>query len=469
MKQFKKHAFFVGILLLTVGLGLSACVGPSESEDHFERPEEVETVTLKGEIFPFSVSVSTSATHRLESDGRLGAYLASDIVDLKEFEGQSVEIEGVWHKEKMREIFRVEAVRLQNSEEEEEEETENRFLSKKFTFVYPATWEYSMSPGGVAHFTDKNDAARRVFLMFSVEDMTRADTKKDPNILIGELTGNKKITTDQLDREREEITLFSNLFETKYKFIFTSQFEEFEKKKAFFKLLNTFTEGEEKVAEVIEEEKRVLAEKEAEKIRKEKEKERLEALAQKAQEEENEDDISFLEKILKKSETDESEEEALNEEVKESSEDKEAADVTKLAQEAQTETEEDQKAETSPAVTILPGAEYTNLINEKAFDYTNELHKFSMQVPWGFWFWNFGSSDTALVRIGFSNQELSTPAGAKYWLQVIESEDIPDSFTENIEEGQVVIKVPRTENSYFQLSGPVGFRDAMLSIASTIK
>ena len=88
-----KKTFFFGLLasLLT----LTACVLP-EKEDPFERLPEENLETIEGKLYPFSVSVSTRATHRLERDNKLVGYLASDLVQLAEFEGQEVMLEGVW-------------------------------------------------------------------------------------------------------------------------------------------------------------------------------------------------------------------------------------------------------------------------------------------------------------------------------------------------------------------------------------
>ena len=58
-------------ILLALGLAvtvLTACVLP-EKEDPFERLPEENLETIEGKLFPFSVSVSTRATHRLEQDG----------------------------------------------------------------------------------------------------------------------------------------------------------------------------------------------------------------------------------------------------------------------------------------------------------------------------------------------------------------------------------------------------------------
>ena len=97
----RKKIFF-GLFLASIII--SACVSP-EQEDPFERLPEEPVETLAGEIFPFSVSISTRATHRLENDGKLVAYLASKIVRLEDFEGRKVEVDGVWRTEKCEKFF----------------------------------------------------------------------------------------------------------------------------------------------------------------------------------------------------------------------------------------------------------------------------------------------------------------------------------------------------------------------------
>ena len=102
MKFRMKQKLIFGVLF--AALVLSACVFP-EKNDPFSRLPEEAVETLEGEIFPFSVSVSTRATHRLENEGKLVAYVASDIARLSDFEGREVEIDGVRRTEKMREIL----------------------------------------------------------------------------------------------------------------------------------------------------------------------------------------------------------------------------------------------------------------------------------------------------------------------------------------------------------------------------
>ncbi|MDH3324289.1 MAG: hypothetical protein OEL89_01480, partial [Candidatus Peregrinibacteria bacterium] len=345
-----KKVFFA---LFAVMLILSACVLP-EKNDPFERLPEEKTEIIAGEIFPFSVSVSTRATHRLEKDDRLVSYIASDIVLLDDFVGRKVELEGIRRKEKMREIFWVEKIKLTDLEEEIGNIVmDNWFSTKNFSFIFPENWEYSTAPDGTAHFLDRSDPARRVFFQFSAEDIEKVDKKIDPNILISNLAGTKKVTTDSLSRERQEIILFSNLFDRKYSFVFTANFEEFEKKKSFFKLLNSFVEGEENVSATIEAYKKELAEKEAEKIEKEA---IIEEVVPDKEEEDSEEvseeEESFFDKILGRDDEKEVEDE-----------------------EESVEGESKSENEDTGKIVDLPDG-FKNLITEKAFAYDSSYYKF---------------------------------------------------------------------------------------------
>ena len=281
---------------------------------------------------------------------------------------------------------------------------------------------------------DKEDPARRVFLMFSVTEISRRDKRSDPNVLIVNLAGIKKNSTDELGRERQEITLFSNLYDHKYGFIFTSSFEEFEKKKAFFRLLNSFVEGEENVRKAKEEDLKKLAEREAA-------------------------------KIVKTDEKDEKKEE----EVKEVTEEEESGGIlSKLFGKKPIAVDEleDSEVEQDP----LPvSGEFQNIIDERAFSYESAYYQFLMQVPFGFWFRNCGQSENRIAEIGFSDQDFSDKSGAKFWLEIIWDEQPVTAFSEKQVGEEIVIEFPRGKKSFFRLRGSVEFRDAMRSIHATVK
>ena len=392
-------------LVIGISVMLFSCKLP-EKEDPFVRPPETELKTLFGEVFPFSVSVATSATHRLEKNNKLVAYLASEIVPLKQFEGQEVEMDGFFQKEKMREIFWVEGVRLINPELEKSfpEKTEDRFITKKFTFLFPIHWGYSLSPDGIAYFLDKNDPARRVFLTFGVENITKEDKKQEPSVLIANLAGFKEISTDEFDRERQTITLFSNIYEQKYEFVFTSNFEEFEKKKSFFKLLNSFQEGEENVLNAKKEDQKRQAEEEARKI-----KEVIEETATK------EDVENVIEEVLDK----------------------------------------------APA--------FVDIIDNRAFPYDNEYLKLSMKFPYGFWYRNFGTGENSIIRLGAAQNPINGEIDVQVWIEIVEVQNPPTQVTERQEANQLFVNWPRDEKSFFKASGPVDMRNAILSILNSIQ
>lgn len=436
------------------GVLLSACVLP-EKEDPFERLSEEKVETISGKIFPFSVSVSTRATHRLEESGKLQAYLASKVVRLEDFEGRIVEVDGVFRTEKMRPIFWVEKIRLKDIEAKKAKEVLDLvFETKKFRFVYPKEWEYTTAPNGTAYFLDKTDQARRVFLTFSVEELNEKDKKDDPNILIANLAGTKEVAEDDLKREREKIVLFSNIYDKKYTFIFTHAFEEFEKKKAFFKLLNSLVEGEENIQKLKDEALKKLAEEEKAKLEAEEKAAADLALVKEAErksqallEKSKETDSSLLSKIF--GEKDTKKEEVV------------AVDVF--------ETEALSDVENEKVTEIIKNTSFENLINEKAFVYESAYYKFSMKVPYGFWFRNFGAGEDIIAQIGFSNQAFTTPAESKFWLQILGTQTKVEKIIEKKEGEKIILEVPRTDKSFFELSGPVEFRDALWSIAETIE
>lgn len=426
---------------LAVSIFLSACVWP-EKHDPFERLPEEQLETLQGTIYPFSVSVSTRATHRLEKDNHLVSFLASNIIRLEDFEGRKVEVDGVRRTEKMREIFWVEAIRLEELPALEDiEPKEARFATKNFSFVHPSHWEYTQAPNGTLYFTDKNDVARRVFLTFSASELLSSDTNIETNILIANLAGTKEIITDETNRERQEIMLFSNTENTKYKFVFDSQFEDFEGKQAFFKLLNSFIEGEENVTKAVEDDKKKEAERQAKQLEILKARELVENSIKGGDEEE--------ETIEEKSSQ---EQEDTKDSVGEESE------VEEVIKEGPTVEEESD---------IIIGGDFKNLVDERAFYYESGHYRFSMKVPYGFWFRNFGPVDGSIAKIGFADHEITGPADTQFSLEIITGE-LPEEG-EVLEDGILMIMAQRSDKTYYRLSGNGKWRDAMKSVQATLK
>jgi len=446
----KRSALVSLALLFIAGTALVGCELQLPTADPFEREEQV-LQTIEGEVFSFDISVATQATHRLEKEGRLVALLASDIIPLQKFENREVKLQGTYKTEKMREIFWVEGIELLAlTEEEEQDMTEERFLAKDFTFLFPANWEYSTAPDGTAYFAEKGDPAKRVFLKFSVSELTREDRKLDPNVLIANLSGHKKSSNDDLKREEQDIALFSNVNrDRKYSFYFVTQFEDFEKKKQFFALLNSFIEGEEAVQTQKEEDLRIQAQKILEKVKEEEERQKLEAIQAEFEEEEiveaqTEEEGLFSKIIDKISQT---EEDVPEEEL-----------IEEIVEEKRLEEEKEKWA-------------FDDLIDGRAYPYTSKGLRFSMKIPFGFWFVNYGAVGDTLGTIGIANNELGGLADADFVLEVIEATGGVDALSqETLEDGRIVIKFPREgfENSHFQLVGPAEFRDAMLSIWATV-
>lgn len=442
------------MLALGLTLAISACVvQPRDTEDFFEKSEIEELVTLDGEIYPFSVSISTRATHRLANiDGKLIAYLYSDIVDLQSFENRVVEVDGYWRREQMQEIFFVEAIRLQDMKKDAEisDFLPNRFETKRFTFVYPPHWSYSQSPDGVAHFVDKSDITGLVFLLFSVNDITSEDLAAQPNISVAGMKGIRNITTDRSGKERQEISILSNLYNKNYHFTLIGGTED--RKKDFLRLINSFIEGEESVKTVIDNEKRILAEREASKLKKIEEV----VLQLDPLESDTPGDIS---ENLDQPDTDLGEE----------PETVDTAIVEKEDPVAGVESKEDQKIYTDKEKQLLLGNDFVNLIDEGALSYQTDYYNLKMKVPFGFWFRNFGPGNGYLFRVGFATEEISTEASVEYWLYVVSSDTVLRTVQERIEGEQLIIEFPRTNNSFFRFVGPVEYRDAMRSILLTIE
>ena len=434
----------VSIGLFLSVIMLSACVWP-EKEDPFERLPEEKLETLRGEIFPFSVSVSTQATHRLERNEKLQGYLASKIIRLDDFEGRDVEVDGFWRKAKMKQVFWVEAIRLKDSlvKEDREEPTESIFETKRFLFTYPVNWDYTTSPDGVAYFLDKKDQSRRVFLTFSVKDISKEDKKIDPNVLIANMAGTKTITKDKLKRDREEIILLSNVYDKKYSFIFTTNFEDFERKKEFFKLLNSFIEGDDVVQKYKDDKQAELANKEKEKLETEqkaaeelaKTKE-LERLAEEANEEKED---GFISKIFDSKET-------------------EITEIEKII--------EPEKIK-EPIVVKAELGDFKNLIDNRSFAYSSTHYDLAFKVPYGYWYQNFGPEEGVLTSIGFSDHAFGSKSEIKFWLKVISGEQV--DIVEEIRGDILTVKYPKDKNTHFEFIGSTKFRDVMFSVLGSME
>jgi len=443
----KKKLLFAGLAVL--GVVLVACSLPGQPEDPFEAPDSVPRETLVGKILPFGVSVSTRATHRLEADGKLVVLLASDVANLDDFVNQEVSVTGVRDTEKMREIFWVQEVHLLDELLAADELPEKRFVTKTFTFVYPSEWQYSTSPDGTAHFTERDDEQGRVFLKFSVEPTSRRDKRVDRNVAIGDFQGTKNVSAE-LGKEQQTITLYSNEYDKKYTFAFVGDFEEFEKKKAFYKLLNSFVEGADAVAAAQQEDLRKQAEREAKKVRElttpvPEIADTEEASAEEAPAAEPEEKSEgLLSKLFGKS-------------------DEQKSDI-----DSKTALEQVAAAEADGVPKPLKD-DFSNLIDARAYDYSSGYYGFQMRVPYGFWFWNFGQVEPYLAHIAFATHKIEAPADGEFFLEIVPSESpVTTAGSYTSRDGELVIEWPRNVSSYFRLHGPADFRDAMRSVQSTV-
>ena len=445
-----KKTFIFG--LLATLLTLTACVLP-EPEDPFERLPEENLETIEGKLFPFSVSVSTRATHRLEQDGKLVGYLASDLVQLAEFEGQEVLLEGIWRNEKMRQIFWVEGIKVASLMTDEEVVDEpTRFTTKKFTMVVPSNWEYSLAPNGVAYFLNREDPARRVFLTFGVEDYSPEADDVEPNIEMGVFKGIKETSTDENGKERETITLFSNNEPKRYVFTATYFFDDFETKKSVFDLLQSFVEGEAAVQEVVIAEQVAKAKAEAEKLAlAEAEKRANEAASAAENEDEEEEETSAVDRarglfggLLSGRE----------------------------APEELTETEADttgaEPLPVEPIPTVVENSDYTNLIDDRAYDYESSLG-FSLKVPFGNWYRSFGAIDGALATVGVAKNPVNLTSDVQMWVKVLPKDQPAEDTTELITGAGVTLIKKRDNDSVYEITGPVAERDTLWSIADSIQ
>lgn len=446
----KTFIFGLAAVLIT----LTACVLP-EKEDPFERLPTENLETLEGKLFPFSVSVSTRATHRLERDSKLVGYLASDLVQLAEFQGQDVMLQGVWRNEKMRQIFWVESIKVASLPELLEDEGPQRFTTKKFTMLVPTIWEYSLAPNGVAYFLNKEDPARRVFLTFAVEDYSPEAGDIDTNIAMNGFSGTKKNNTDANGKEREVITLFSNIENKKYVFTANYFFDDFETKKSVFDVLQSFVEGEQAVQEVVIAEQKAKAEAESQRLAEAKaEAEKTEAVVETAEAEiaPNEDGKSAVDRAKG----------LLSGLLSGSNEDKE--DRVTIEELANTET----TTPVAPAPLVVENSDYTNLIDNRAYSFESNLG-FSLKVPYGNWYRSFGAIDGALATVGVADNPVNGTSDVKLWVKVLPKDQPGEGTTELITGNGITLIKKRDANSVYEIMGPVAYRDTLWSIADSIR
>jgi hypothetical protein len=447
-------------IILVLGLFLTACVLPEEN-DPFERLPEEKTETLSGELFPFSVSIATRATHRLEKDGKLQGYLASDIVRLEAFEGREVEVEGVFRAERMRPIFWVEKISVQNLGEDMEGETYKRFKTKHFSFLYPIDWEYTLAPNGTAYFLDKKDPARRVFFTFSV--LVKSEIERDPqdiDALISGFPAVRERAPIAGGKTQDTVELFSNTTDKVYKLIFTG-----EEAHAFEDLIESFIEGEENIEKTIQEELKAKAEIEAEKIRQEKVEE---AILAREEEKEKEEKKGFFENLFGSRDPEEKhsgEQESLEQQPPLGAQEIQPSDSEEASKPA--EPFDVQSIDKASQI----GAPHNNVIDERAFVYQNQHLGFVLKSPYGYWFRNFGRGGDAITEIGFSDESFTQKNQVKIWLRILGDDAPLESMAERLstDGARLIIEKKRSDSSIYRIEGSPYFRDMMWSVIESIE
>ncbi len=444
----KKLLAVFACALFVAGCGVDDPFAPLPTE-----PRE----TLIGEVLPFDLSVSTMATHRLEVDEKLVALLASTVVPLDEFIGQEVSVTGFRRAEKMREIFIVDEIHLLGEAlagHDDDPELE-RFSTRNFSFVFPANWQYSTSPDGTMHFTDKQDEGSRVFLKFTVEPREKRDEKLKANVELGKFKGTKNIMGDELGREIQEIVLWSNNTKKKYTFNFTANFEAFDTKRAFYQLLNSFVEGEVAVRAAEDDDRRMQAEKEAQRLKLIKQPEPVAPVVTEPEMIDIEPEVS-------------PEEEQAEVEGEESE-----GFFSKLFGGSDSEKIDTNKAlrDTAAAAADRPLLDdYTNLITgDKFFPYSSNSLQFSLKSPWGYWFKNVGPTEPFLLQFGFAKHDLEGKDDADFLFEVVPSERPVETPRERTVDGELYIEWARDDSSFFRLHGGDDSRDAMRSIQASVK
>ena len=134
-------------------------------------------------------------------------------------------------------------------------------------------------------------------------------------------------------------------------------------------------------------------------------------------------------------------------------------------------TEEIIEAESMSPKTKIPFPdEYEDLIDERAFLYDSPYLGLAFKVPANYWFRHFGAGKNSLADIAFADHEVNSRADAKFMLKILSSNNPPEGLTESIDEKNIlIITMPRNSTSYFEMMGPVEYRDAMRSVLGSIE
>ena len=100
---------------------------------------------------------------------------------------------------------------------------------------------------------------------------------------------------------------------------------------------------------------------------------------------------------------------------------------------------------------------------------TQSYYKFSMKVPYGLWFRNFGPNENYVTRLGFAEHEVQNMSNSQFLLNIITDTEPVTTFQESQENNILIINFPRNNKSYYELKGPIEFRDYMRSIQTSIE
>lgn len=395
--------------LSVIFLGLGCFVGCEKIPANSGTESGIYRIEKEGVIEPFSQGSVPSITHRLEQDGRLQAYLRSEIIDLTDFEGREVVVIGQTESEKMREIFVVESLLIKGLEVP----TETKIFSEQdVAFLYPAYWSYTSSPDGKYYFIDETDVARKVFLTFSAKGLTREDKSQDPNIEIAGFAGIKKVDTDQRGQDIQSISLWSKQKPFKYDFLLTTKIDQIDKKEAFLKTLESFVEGQRAVTNLknIQNQQRATAQ--------------LDQLENKAG----------------------------------------GGKVNKMKVGVDPTPTEKNQIKTIETRTKTVDQSFQNLIDDRAFTYKSDFYRFQIQVPYGYWFRNYGATDSTLGQIGFADEEITGRGVVDFWLEILSDTQGLEQAVFSVDENQYEIVFPRNNQTKYRLRGSVKFKDAMRSI-----
>jgi hypothetical protein len=90
-----------------------------------------------------------------------------------------------------------------------------------------------------------------------------------------------------------------------------------------------------------------------------------------------------------------------------------------------------------------------------------------MRIPFGFWFVNRGARDGKILKVDFSDKEISTESLAKFNLFIISGKI--DKISESIKENIITIDFPKNDTTHFSFVGDIKFYNAMKSIITSIE